>query len=66
MPLCSYWGDGNVVGLARREWWSDVAVERGEYLYGKRSGPFLAVVYDPVDDSFAAICLAHLCPQFRC
>ena len=30
MPVCSYWGDGNVVGYARREWWSDVAVERGD------------------------------------
>ena len=28
--------------------------------------PFLAVVYDVVDDSLAAMCLARHCPQFRC
>ena len=36
MPVCSYWGIWDVVGLARREWLFDVAVERGDDVYGKR------------------------------
>ena len=43
---------------------SDIAVERGDDVYGKRCRPFwLSYI---VDASLAAICLSRLCPQFRC
>ena len=57
MQLLGWWEQ---CWLSQGEWWSDIAVERGDDVY------WLSYNYDVVDDSLAAICLPRLCPQFRC